>query len=64
MTERRTLEDGRAWLLDRLARRAHPLDAIEPLGDPKSARVFDGGHMGEGPVVPTILDWVSERLAG
>jgi esterase FrsA len=32
-------------------------------GDPKSARVFDGGHMGEGPVVPTIIEWVSERLA-
>ena len=31
-------------------------------GDPKSARVFDGGHMGEGPVVPTIVGWVGERL--
>jgi len=31
-------------------------------GDPKSARVFDGGHMGEGPVVPTIVAWVTERL--
>jgi dipeptidyl aminopeptidase/acylaminoacyl peptidase len=31
-------------------------------GDPKSARVFDGGHMGEGPVAPTILAWVTERL--
>jgi hypothetical protein len=31
-------------------------------GEPKAARVFDGGHMGEGPVVPTILAWVSERL--
>jgi dipeptidyl aminopeptidase/acylaminoacyl peptidase len=31
-------------------------------GDPKAARVFDGGHMGEGPVVPTILAWVTERL--
>jgi dipeptidyl aminopeptidase/acylaminoacyl peptidase len=31
-------------------------------GDPKSARVFDGGHMGEGPVVPTILAWLDERL--
>jgi esterase FrsA len=31
-------------------------------GDPKSARVFDGGHMGEGPVVPTIVAWVGERL--
>jgi esterase FrsA len=31
-------------------------------GEPKSARVFDGGHMGEGPVVPTIVAWVSDRL--
>jgi hypothetical protein len=31
-------------------------------GDPKSVRVFDGGHMGEGPVVPTIVDWVTHQL--
>ncbi len=31
-------------------------------GDPKAVRVFDGGHMGEGPVVPTIVDWVSRQL--
>jgi dipeptidyl aminopeptidase/acylaminoacyl peptidase len=31
-------------------------------GDPQSARVFDGGHMGEGPVVPAILAWLDERL--
>jgi esterase FrsA len=31
-------------------------------GDPKAARVFDGGHMGEGPVVPTILTWVTDQL--
>jgi esterase FrsA len=31
-------------------------------GDPKAARVFDGGHMGVGPVEPTIVDWVSGRL--
>jgi pimeloyl-ACP methyl ester carboxylesterase len=31
-------------------------------GDPKSVRVFDGGHMGEGPVVPTIVAWVSRQL--
>lgn len=31
-------------------------------GDPKSVRVFDGGHMGEGPVVPTIVEWVSRQL--
>jgi esterase FrsA len=33
-------------------------------GDPKAARVFDGGHMGEGPVVPTIVDWVSRQIGG
>ena len=32
-------------------------------GGPKCARVFDGGHMGEGPVVPTIVQWVMEQLA-
>lgn len=31
-------------------------------GDPKAARVFPGGHLGEGPVVPTIVDWVRARL--
>ena len=31
-------------------------------GDPKSARVFDGGHMGEGPVVPTIGQWLDRHL--
>jgi len=31
-------------------------------GDPKSARVFDGGHMGEGPVALTIVDWVARQL--
>lgn len=31
-------------------------------GDPKAARVFDGGHMGEGPVAPTIVDWVEKEL--
>jgi hypothetical protein len=31
-------------------------------GDPKAVRVFDGGHMGEGPVVPTIVEWVSKQL--
>jgi esterase FrsA len=31
-------------------------------GDPKAARVFDGGHMGEGPVAPTIVEWVSRQL--
>lgn len=32
-------------------------------GDPKSVRVFDGGHMGEGPVAPTIVAWVARELA-
>jgi hypothetical protein len=31
-------------------------------GDPKAARVFDGGHMGEGPVEPTVVEWVSRQL--
>jgi esterase FrsA len=31
-------------------------------GDPKAARVFDGGHMGEGPVAPTIVAWVQGQL--
>jgi esterase FrsA len=31
-------------------------------GSPKAARVFDGGHMGEGPVVPTIIEWVDSQL--
>jgi len=31
-------------------------------GDPKAARVFDGGHMGEGPTGPTIANWVVEQL--
>ena len=32
-------------------------------GDPKAARVFDGGHMGEGPVAPTIVAWVIANLS-
>jgi dipeptidyl aminopeptidase/acylaminoacyl peptidase len=32
-------------------------------GDPKTARVFDGGHMGQGPTVPTIVDWICRQLA-
>jgi esterase FrsA len=31
-------------------------------GDPKAVRIFDGGHMGEGPVAPTIVDWVWHQL--
>jgi hypothetical protein len=30
--------------------------------DPKAVRVFDGGHMGDGPVVPTIGAWLDEHL--
>lgn len=30
MTEQRTLESGKAWLLDRLERGAHPLDGVDP----------------------------------
>jgi hypothetical protein len=32
-------------------------------GDPKTARLFPGGHMGEGPVLPTISDWIEQQLA-
>jgi pimeloyl-ACP methyl ester carboxylesterase len=32
-------------------------------GNPKSARIFDGGHMGIGPVLPTILTWLEQRLS-
>lgn len=43
-----------------------PIDDIFLLldhGKPKSVRLFPGGHMGFGPhTVPTIADWVSERL--
>lgn len=28
-------------------------------GDPKEARIFPGGHMGEGPVQQTVLSWVA-----
>jgi hypothetical protein len=30
VTERRDLEDGRAWLLARLERGIHPLDGLDP----------------------------------
>ncbi|MFJ9381244.1 alpha/beta hydrolase family protein [Streptomyces sp. NPDC101455] len=32
-------------------------------GDPKAARLFPGGHMGTGPVLPTIVTWLVTRLA-
>jgi esterase FrsA len=45
-----------------------PIDDIFLLldhGKPKSVRLFPGGHMGFGPhTVPTIVDWLSERLGG
>lgn len=31
-------------------------------GDPKTARMFEGGHMGRGPVGPTVMDWLVARL--
>jgi len=31
-------------------------------GDPKTARLFPGGHMGTGPVAPTITDWLTRQL--
>jgi esterase FrsA len=31
-------------------------------GDPKAVRVFDGGHMGEGPTGPTIVKWVLSQV--
>ena len=42
MTERRTLEDGQAWLLERLARRVHPLDSIDPDGAEQTIRSLTG----------------------
>ncbi|MFC9227748.1 hypothetical protein ACFTZI_02035 [Streptomyces decoyicus] len=30
---------------------------------PKAARMFPGGPMGEGPVLPTVLDWIAGRLS-
>lgn len=32
-------------------------------GDPKTARLFPGGHMGVGPVGPTVIDWLVARLS-
>lgn len=31
-------------------------------GDPKTARIFPGGHMGAGPIIPTILSWLTRQL--
>jgi esterase FrsA len=32
-------------------------------GEPKTARVFPGGHMGEGPVQEVVLSWLVRRLS-
>ncbi|MBL5972246.1 MAG: alpha/beta hydrolase [Candidatus Leucobacter sulfamidivorax] len=32
-------------------------------GDPKTARLFPGGHMGEGPVGRVVADWITARLS-
>jgi hypothetical protein len=32
-------------------------------GDPKTARLFPGGHMGTGPVGPTVIDWLVTQLS-
>lgn len=31
-------------------------------GDPKTARIFPGGHMGRGPIMPTIVAFLRPRL--
>lgn len=31
-------------------------------GDPKTARLYEGGHMGRGPVGPTVIDWLVARI--
>lgn len=31
-------------------------------GDPKTARLFPGGHMGTGPVGPTVIGWLVSQL--
>jgi acetyl esterase/lipase len=33
-------------------------------GDPKTARLFPGGHMGDGPVLPTVSSWLEHQLTG
>jgi len=32
-------------------------------GDPKTARLFPGGHMGTGPVGATVINWLLAQLA-
>ncbi|MFE5119466.1 alpha/beta hydrolase family protein [Streptomyces sp. NPDC056669] len=31
-------------------------------GSPKTARMFPGGHMGAGPVLPSVVNWLTEQL--
>ncbi len=39
------------------------IDLLLEHGSPKTVRLFPGGHMGFGPhTVPTIVDWVSDKL--
>jgi esterase FrsA len=39
------------------------IDLLLEHGSPKTVRLFPGGHMGFGPhTVPTIVEWVSEKL--
>ena len=39
------------------------IDLLLEHGSPKSVRLFPGGHMGFGPhTVPTIVDWVADKL--
>lgn len=33
-------------------------------GDPKTARLFPGGHMGDGAVLPTVSSWLEQQLTG
>ncbi|BDH12696.1 hypothetical protein HOK021_38750 [Streptomyces hygroscopicus] len=51
----RTLSEARQWLREHL-----PLPRAR---DPKTAWMFPGGHMGGGPVLPTVLDLLTEQLS-
>jgi len=55
----KTLSDQAAFYNDRWG-----LERVDEHGDPKTARVFEGGHMAPGPrTVATIANWVTEKLA-
>jgi pimeloyl-ACP methyl ester carboxylesterase len=32
-------------------------------GDPKTARLYPGGHMGTGPIIPAVLQWLRQQFA-